>query len=515
MAVKNISQGEVYMKKVKSILSVSLCAAAAMAAVPFNAAAAETVYGTMNIPYADFYSAEVGNAYEVDAVSSATATKWKGNNTGSFAEDGTWTNGGLVAGTYNDDNGKILGVTYPVAVSSDDVDFLKENYGFAQTDSAPAAYKEVSVKDGKITVSEVKDTNGEQNTDGEMSLTTNSSWGDYQITVKGYPQNCDLYGILVNTSDGSAYALRHLENIWRNGSYSWSTGFKTEEPHGNTLAYEDYVSIMGKTITSVKFITLDGVTNVNVGSVYVPVKYNGGVTAANGNAGTGSTTYTTEVPADYAVSASVADGITAENGTISYTNAAPGSYTISITDSKGKYAPASANFILETANIPVKYDGDKLVPADGAKAEDAENFIKNLSSVKVNDKSYNASGRGAVAVINADGTVKLDAMAGAGRNSAGTPVFGEDGTYKITLTSTGYTAPYEFEITKGNTETAETTTANNTTSAAATTTAKSNSGSSSKSNTADSPKTGVAGTALPVSFMVLAGAAAVATKKRK
>ena len=50
MAVKNISQGEVYMKKVKSILSVSLCAAAAMAAVPFNAAAAETVYGTMNIP---------------------------------------------------------------------------------------------------------------------------------------------------------------------------------------------------------------------------------------------------------------------------------------------------------------------------------------------------------------------------------------------------------------------------------------------------------------------------------
>jgi len=107
-------------------------------------------------------------------------------------------------------------------------------------------------------------------------------------------------------------------------------------------------------------------------------------------------------------------------------------------------------------------------------------------------------------------------MAGAGRDSAGTPVFGEDGTYKITLTSTGYTAPYEFEITKGNTETAETTTANNTTSAAATTTtAKSNSGSSSKSNTADSPKTGVAGTALPVSFMVLAGAAAVAARKRK
>lgn len=504
------------MKKVKSILSVSLCAAAAIAVVPFNAAAADTVYGTMNIPYADFYAAEVGNTYEVDAVSSATTTKWKGNNTGSFAEDGTWTNGGLVAGTYNDDNGTILGVTYPVAVSSDDVDFLKANYGFTQTDSAPAAYKEVSVSDGKITVSEVKDTNGETNSDGEMTLTTESAWGDYQISVKGYPQNCDLYGILVNTSDGSSYALRHLENIWRNGSYSWSTGFKTEEAHGNTLKYEDFASIMGKTITSVKFITLDGVTNVNVGSVYVPVKYNGGVTAANGSAGTGSTTYTTEVPADYAVSASVADGITAANGTISYTNAAPGSYTVTITDTNGKYAPASASFVLETANVPVKYEGDKLVPADGFTAEDVENFIKNLSSVKVNDNSYNASGRGAVSIINEDGTVKLDAMAGAGRGSAGTPVFGEDGTYKLTLTATGYTNTYEFDITKGSAQTSESTTAAGSSSSTSTTTAKSNSGSSSNSNNkTDSPKTGVAGTALPVSFMVLAGAAAVAARKRK
>lgn len=506
------------MKKVKSILSVSLCAAAAMAAVPFNAAAADTVYGTMNIPYADFYAAEVGNAYEVDAVSSATASKWKGNNTGSVAEDGTWTNGGLVAGTYNDDNGTILGVTYPVAVSSDNVDFLKENYGFTQTDSAPAAYKEISVSDGKITVSEVKDTNGETNSDGEMTLTTESAWGDYQISVKAFPQNCDIYGVLVNTSDGSSYALRHLENIWRNGSYSWSTGFKTEEPHGNTLKYEDFASIMGKTITSVKFITLDGVTNVNVGSVYVPVKFNGGVTAANGSSGTGSTTYTTEVPADYAVSASVADGITAENGTISYTNAAPGSYTVTITDTNGKYAPASASFVLETANVPVKYEGDKLVPADGFTAEDAANFIKNLLSVKVNDNSYNASGRGAVSIINEDGTVKLDAMAGAGRGSAGTPVFGEDGTYKLTLTANGYTNTYEFDITKGSAaQTSDTTSsAAGSSSSTSTTTAKSNSGSSSNSNNkTDSPKTGVAGTALPVSFMVLAGAAAVAARKRK
>ncbi|HPY85890.1 MAG TPA: hypothetical protein PLS20_12790, partial [Ruminococcus flavefaciens] len=172
------------MKKLRSLISISTCAAAVLAAVPFSASAADTVYGTMNIPYADFYAAEIGNAYEVDAVSSATATKWKGNNTGSVGEDGKWQNGGLVAGTYNDDNGTILGVTYPVAVSSDDVTFLTENYGFTALDSAPVAYKEVSVSDGKITVSAVKDTNGEQTADGELTLATTSAWGDYQISVK-------------------------------------------------------------------------------------------------------------------------------------------------------------------------------------------------------------------------------------------------------------------------------------------------------------------------------------------
>ncbi|MBQ6212214.1 MAG: hypothetical protein IJJ57_04875, partial [Ruminococcus sp.] len=437
------------MKKLRSLISISTCAAAVLAAVPFSASAADTVYGTMNIPYADFYAAEIGNAYEVDAVSSATATKWKGNNTGSVGEDGKWQNGGLVAGTYNDDNGTILGVTYPVAVSSDDVTFLTENYGFTALDSAPVAYKEVSVSDGKITVSAVKDTNGEQTADGELTLATTSAWGDYQISVKGYPTDCDLYGITVNTSDGSSYALRHLENIWRNGSYSWSTGFKTSEAHGNELKYEDFVSIMGKTITSVKFITLDGYTTVNTGSVYVPVKFDGGVTADNGKAGTGSTTYTSTVPSDFEIAPSVDEGMSAADGTISYTDAKPGKYNITLNDSKGKYAPVSASFTLETADVPVKYEDGKLTTADGFTDEDAANFIKNLTTAAVNDNTYNASGRGAVKVINEDGTVNFEAAAGAGRDSAGTPVFAEDGKYKIVLTATGYTTPYSFEVTKG------------------------------------------------------------------
>ena len=71
-------------------------AALTAAAFPVTAASAKKIYGTMNIPYADFYAAEIDSAYEVDAVSSATRArdenskaKWQMNQ-----------EGGLVAGTY-------------------------------------------------------------------------------------------------------------------------------------------------------------------------------------------------------------------------------------------------------------------------------------------------------------------------------------------------------------------------------------------------------------------------------
>lgn len=67
----------------------------------------EYLYGIMQIPYADFYAAE-GSASEVDAVTSATTSKWS--------------NQELVAGTYyeahaEDEGGDILGVVYPVAIT--------------------------------------------------------------------------------------------------------------------------------------------------------------------------------------------------------------------------------------------------------------------------------------------------------------------------------------------------------------------------------------------------------------
>ena len=473
------------MKRINSIISAAVCSIA-LTAVPFSASAAEEkVYGTMNIPYADFYKAEIGDAYEVDAVSSATTKgKWGMNGKGEIVE-----------GTYNNGSGTILGVNFPVEVSSADVVTLKEKYGFTQLDSKPAAYKEVSVTDGSLSVSKLVDTNGEQTIDGSATVSTNSYYGDYQIKVAGYPENTVLYGVIVNTKENDHYAMRHLENIWRNGSYAWSAGIKTVEYHGNHVSYEDYASSMGKTVTSVTFITLDGYTTVNVGEQYLPIRFAGEVKADDAPAGTGSTALSlTGFPEDYRKVISADEGLTVSETEVSYTDAKPGKYNVNVEDETGKYAPMTAQFILSTDDIPVKFAGGKLTTADGFTDDDKANFMNNLATVEINGTSYRATGSRAIKLFKEDGSIDFDVTVSDAR------VFESNGTYNITLNSTGYNNPYSFEATYEAQNT--TTTVKVTTTAKATTTAS------------NSPRTGVRGTALPAVILAFAGAAAFLFRKK-
>ena len=503
----------------KKKISLIFAAACAFSAIPFAANAEENdkVYGTMNIPYADFYSAEIENAYEVDAVSSATKArdenskaKWQSNQTGSLDADGKWSGSGIVAGTYNDGNGNILGVTFPVEADPSDVEKLA-SYDFKPLDSKPTAYKEVTFDGDKLNISKLVDTNGEQTAEGSATVSTSTRYGDYQLNVKGYPENCDLYGVIVNTTAGDKYALRHLENIWRGGQISWSAGIKTTEAHGNELKYDDYASSIGKTVNSVTFITLDGYTTVNIGEQYLPVKFAGEVKAEDSASGTGKTSLSlTGFPDDYKKNISVGDGFTATDSEINYTDAKPGEYTVTVTDESGKYAPLSAAFVLTTGDIPVKYDNGKLVKADNFTDDDAANYIKNLQTIEVNGTKYNLSGRGAVKAISEDGTIDFNAASNKGN------VFDGSGNYNITLNATGYTKPYSFEIKReAETTTASSASATSTTSKNTTTASNKNSGSSNSDSKAGSPKTGVNGVAVPTAFLVLAGAAAFALRKKK
>ena len=111
------------MKNQKKIAILAAIAALVANAVPFTAFAADNyIYGTMDIPYAEFYKAELGNTpYEVDAVSSATTTKWLKNGEGELFE------GSYHSEAADDGSGQILGATYPVAITQADLDALGDN----------------------------------------------------------------------------------------------------------------------------------------------------------------------------------------------------------------------------------------------------------------------------------------------------------------------------------------------------------------------------------------------------
>ena len=485
------------MKKIASVLSAAACMAALTAAsIPASAEESSKVYGTMNIPYADFYSAEIESAYEVDAVSSAT----KARDENSKAKWQMNQEGGLVAGTYNDGNGSILGVTFPVEVDAADVEALAK-YDFKALDEKPIAYKEVSVSGDTLTVSKLIDTNGEQKVTGSAKVSTSTRYGDYQLNVQGYPEDTDLYGVIVNTKDGDKYALRHLENIWRAGQFSWSAGINTTEAHGNELKYENYTDSMGKTVTSVTFITLDGYTTVDVGENYLPVKFAGEVKAEDSAARTGKTSLTlTGFPDDYKKKITVGEEFAVSEAEINYTNAKPGKYTVNVTDENGKYAPMSGDFTLTTDDMPVKYEDGKLVKADGFSDDDAENFIRNIASVDVNGTAYNAAGKRSVKIVGEDGTI--DFAAKSGEND----VFDGSGNYSITVTATGYTSSFSFEITP------EPESDDNADAAASD---SSNAVPDSDTDDNDSPKTGDAGAGIPAAIFALAAMTAFALRKNK
>ena len=413
------------------------------------------VYGTMQIPYADFFKAEFEGAknsdVEVDAVSSATTNKWKGNAVGGIDEaTGEWKQGGLVAGTYYEEaetGGRILGVVYPVAVQEKDVDFLKEKYNFTPNEdqsAEPTAYKTVTVDGDNVSFSKINDTDGVQEVGGEVTVQTQTNYGDYQIQIENYPKDADTYGAIIETNDGKYYAMRALENIWRNGQYAWSVGYVTTT-HGNNIDNPDYYDTNGATIKKITMITLDGYRTVSDLNKYLPEIFTTGVEVKNGSAGTGAVTAdVSQFPADFKAVGNVADGFTVEiaNGTanISYQNAQPGNYTLTLSDEGEKYANVKGSFTLSTDAVPAKFDGDgKLVPADGYTQEDVDNFVKNITSVKVGDTSYNTGRRGTT-IIKADGTIDKEVKV---NNEA---LFAEGQTYNFVVTSTGYEKPLEFSM---------------------------------------------------------------------
>ena len=437
----------------------------------------QDVYVLMNIPYADFYKAELNkkNTVKVDATTSATKTKTRST---------------LANGSYHADNTgeHISGITYPVKIKAGtdlskltkitdaskvsitvnmkgkettteykgkDALFESADYSYYELGTtAPAYYKELTVNENG-SYSFGKTTATEKTVKGAAieKFKTSSKYGDYQLNLNfdkvadsdQISGNTKVLAAVITTIDGTQYGLRHVENIWKGTEFAWGTGFTTQS-HGCPISGEHYVSMMGKTIDAVTYYTENGVVKYDIDDTYVPYKFDtSAFKVENADVTSGSAKVTVPTlpeayDAEYAVEGLT--NVSVENGTLKYnaTGVKPGQYTLNVTDKSSKYVPFSTSFTLTTDNVVAAYNNDvkapALVAAKDVQADDFANFVKNIQKVSVNGKEYAASGKGAVKLINADGTLVTTADA-----------LKAEGTYNIVVTATGYNKTLEFTYT--------------------------------------------------------------------
>ena len=460
----------------------------------------QDIYVLMNIPYADFYKAELNNNdVKVDATTSATKAK---------------TRSALANGSYHADNTgeHISGITYPVKIKAGtdlsnftkitddskvsitvnmkgkettteykgkDALFESADYSYYVLSTVPEYYKELTVNEegnysfGKTTATE-KPVKGAE----IEKFKTSSNYGDYQLNLN-FDKVADsdkiskytkVFAAVITTTDGTQYGLRHVENIWKGTEFAWGTGFTTQS-HGCPISGEHYASMMGKTIDAVTYYTENGVVKYDIKDTYVPVKFDtSAFKVENTDVTSGSVKVTLPIlleayDAEYAVEGLT--NVSVENGTLKYnaTGVKPGQYTLNVTDKSAKYAPFSASFTLTTDNVVAVYNNNAkapaLVAAKDVQADDFANFVKNIQKVSVNGKEYAASGKGSVKLINTDGTLVTTADA-----------LKAEGTYNIVVTATGYNKTLEFTYTnKSDTTATKPSDATTATKPAATTTA--------------------------------------------
>ena len=251
-------------------------------------------YVLMNVPYDEVYGKDIENETKVDAVSSATKKKTKKKT--------------LVNGTYHSKDGsEIKGAIIPVRVEdlsllggfkrvsasnaekvtvasasdstyNDNLFDEEEDYTYAVLPNGytPKVYKELIRLDenGKPEFSEFQGEEQEVDTTATIVACSgryqpgkkeNKSYhGDYEITIQDYQEliassSNAVYEVVLDTDKGDNYGLRLLENTFlRKGELGFSTGFTTKSK-GCDLKPDHYKSLIGKTITSIRFVTENGI----------------------------------------------------------------------------------------------------------------------------------------------------------------------------------------------------------------------------------------------------------------
>ena len=331
-------------------------------------------YVLMNIPYGEFYKAELGeNAAAVDAVSSATKNKTR--------------IGTLAGGSYhvNPDGTDITGVTYPVRVKTSDLSGLKQvtdsdsvsitaskdgeavtstyngrdalfenaSYSYYVLSSTPSYYKEATLTNGRWSFGKATGAVSED-TATISKFKISGHHADYEMTVendkieKAKKDKKKVYAVVLTATDGSSCGLHHVTEIWKVAKLGFSANS----------------ALAGKTISAVTYYTEDGIIKLNLEKkLYVPVN----AATVEADFSSGQTAVPFDLPSNFdaaysfTVNGEASNFFTYADSKITWDESASdipsGTYKLIIHDNSGKYADITAQINLNVyAYAAVPYD---------------------------------------------------------------------------------------------------------------------------------------------------------------
>lgn len=416
-----------------------------------NAVESGFVYGTANIPYADFFYGEMNEVQQnaemqLDAADPVTAAGYREDGMYDAVTSCTNSKSKRYATSYyteNTENGSVtlegirdVNIAVPTSLYKEAQEAIKEGKNCSNqllkivsslenvSETAPAS-GEYKILNGDGTLTAMTTETKELNV--ESSITASSPWGNYQVSVEfgnnnpDQPTTANMMGVIFETSDGKKYGMEHSQNLWlRTGEIAFAVKDGFVEPHKNTIDSKRSAGLEGKTITKITYLVKDGADIVIPTNLLVKYKLadGQGITGPEEKVVfTNNTFIPTEVQLAYNVPESSSYKLTSveyggqvlsEGSYNDYTyddstkvlsvyggvfaKTGVGTYTLTFTDSSAApYEDITVPIVLSADDTKVTFaiQNNKLVKVDpnGSTTYEVKDYIKNITAIKVDGQA--------------------------------------------------------------------------------------------------------------------------------
>lgn len=239
-----------------------------------------TIYGTSNLTYKEFYSGDVSSTDSFDVVTTASTSKYSvlSNAWTDYEEESAEAAGGYhVKGVANVNVAVDSDFYVESAILKDANKELSKAYEEASDitlnenpTQVPSQYKTLQNNGSYVSNNKTVTTV----TDAVPTLTTGSTWGEYEIDVvetstkylrnsrqdEGFPVNSTIQGIILETTEGYKVGLEHLANIWVQ-PYKLSFNVNNEAATMGIAKSDntaEFAKLVNKTINKITYVTPEG-----------------------------------------------------------------------------------------------------------------------------------------------------------------------------------------------------------------------------------------------------------------